>query len=119
MEVAGGEPDTVYGTVHGPGYGDEGIGGHHTLPDAEHFSDAFHTYGVEWDRNRITWSVDGHVYHADRRASHGAGRKWVFDHDFYLVLNLAVGGVWPGPVPKSTQFPVRMLTDWVRVYERA
>lgn len=74
---------------------------------------------MEWDRNRITWSVDGHAYHADTRASHGAGRKWVFDHDFYLLFNLAVGGEWPGPVPRSTPFPVRMLTDWVRVYERA
>ncbi|MGW2831640.1 glycoside hydrolase family 16 protein [Streptomyces sp. NPDC001286] len=119
MEVAGGEPDTVYGTIHGPGYGDEGIGGHHTLRGGSHFSDAFHTYGVEWDKDRITWSVDGHKYHTDSRASHGPGRKWIFDHDFYLLLNLAVGGVWPGPVAPSTAFPVRMLTDWVRVYERA
>lgn len=119
MEVVGGEPDTVYGTVHGPGYGDEGIGGSRTLPDGKRFSDAFHTYGVEWDEDRIAWSVDGHEYHTDPRASHGAGREWVFDQDFYLLLNLAVGGTWPGPVPSSTTFPVRMLTDWVRVYERA
>lgn len=119
MEVVGSEPDTVHGTVHGPGYGDEGVGGSHTLPDGEHFADAFHTFGVEWTKDRVTWTVDGTAYHSDTRQRHGKDRRWVFDHDFYLLLNVAVGGVWPGPVTEDTPLPTRMLVDWVRVYARA
>ncbi|MER6693536.1 glycoside hydrolase family 16 protein [Streptomyces minutiscleroticus] len=118
MEVVGGEPGTVYGTVHGPGYGDEGVGGSRTLAEGGHYADAFHTYGVEWTRDRVTWTVDGTAYHSYTREREG-GRRWVFDHDFYLLLDLAVGGVWPGPVTEDTALPVRMLVDWVRVYSHA
>lgn len=119
MEVVGGEPGTVYGTVHGPGYADEGLGGSHELPDGERYADGFHTYGVEWTKNRVTWTVDGTAYHSDRRARHDRKHPWIFDHPFYLLLNLAVGGVWPGPVTSSTHLPARMTVDWVRVYERS
>ncbi|WP_030378557.1 MULTISPECIES: glycoside hydrolase family 16 protein [unclassified Streptomyces] len=119
MEVVGGEPGLVYGTVHGPGYAEEGLGGSHELPDGERYADGFHTYGVEWTKDRITWTVDGTAYHSDRRARHDGKHPWVFDHPFYLLLNLAVGGTWPGPVTSSTPLPARMTVDWVRVYERS
>ncbi|MBA5220002.1 family 16 glycosylhydrolase [Streptomyces griseoaurantiacus] len=119
MEVAGTEPGTVYGTVHGPGYADEGIGGSHELPEDARYSEDFHTYGVEWTKDRVTWTVDGTVYHRDLRARHDEKHPWVFDHPFYLLLNLAVGGVWTGSVTSSTPLPARMTVDWVRVYERS
>ncbi|MFJ9037204.1 family 16 glycosylhydrolase [Streptomyces sp. NPDC102406] len=116
MEVVGDEPGTVYGTVHGPGYGDEGVGGSHVLPNGEHLARTFHTYGVEWTEDQVTWTLDGRTYHVERRS---ADHRWVFDHDFYLLLDLAVGGVWPGPVTEDTSLPTSMLVDWVRVYSRS
>ncbi|MFJ3671213.1 family 16 glycosylhydrolase [Streptomyces sp. NPDC090106] len=115
MEVVGGEPATVHGTLHGPGYADEGAGGHEELTGGEILADGFHTYGVEWTGKQVTWTLDGRAYHRERPRP---GRSWVFDHEFYLLLNLAVGGVWPGPVTDETTLPARMSVDWVRVYSR-
>jgi beta-glucanase (GH16 family) len=115
MENIGREPSTVHGTIHGPGYsGGGGIGAAYTLPNGQQFADDFHVFAVEWSPNRIAWSVDGHVYQVRTPADLG-GRRWVFDHDFFLILNVAVGGHWPGDPDGSTQFPQRMLVDYVRV----
>jgi beta-glucanase (GH16 family) len=94
MEHVGKDPTTVYGTVHGPGYsGAEGVGGNRNL--GVPLSDAFHTYAVEWSPNLIVWFVDGSEYFRVTPASLG-GDQWVFDHSFFMILNLAVGGYWPG-----------------------
>ncbi len=117
MENVGYEPRTVHGTVHGPGYsGASGIGGGYSLD--EDFSADFHVYAIEWDAHVIRWYVDGTLYNSvslnDLR-----NREWVFDHDFFLLLNVAVGGGWPGYPDKTTEFPQTMLVDYVRVYELA
>ena len=113
MEHVGKDPTTVYGTVHGPGYsGAEGIGGNRNL--GVPLSDAFHTYAVEWSPNLIVWFVDGAEYFRVTPASLG-GDRWVFDHSFFMILNLAVGGHWPGYPDGTTQFPQTMLVDYVRV----
>ncbi|MGA4843647.1 glycoside hydrolase family 16 protein [Streptomyces sp. G45] len=115
MENVGFEPGTVHGTLHGPGYsGSGGIGAGYTLPGGEAFADAFHTFAVDWSPNKVTWSVDGHVYQTRTPADLG-GRKWVFDKPFFLILNLAVGGYWPGDPDGSTAFPQRLTVDYVRV----
>lgn len=117
MENIGKEPGTVHGTVHGPGYsGGAGISGLVSLREGEHFSDDFHVYGVEWETNRITWSLDGKPYFSITPTNLPAGKKWVFDQPQFLLLNLAVGGAWPGYPDGTTVFPQRMLVDYVRVY---
>jgi beta-glucanase (GH16 family) len=117
MENIGREPATVHGTIHGPGYsGANGIGGSAALTGGGAFADAFHVYGIEWSTNRIQWFVDGKPYFAAFKSSLPAGSQWVFNAPQFLLLNLAVGGDWPGNPDGTTTFPQRMLVDYVRVY---
>ena len=115
MELLGQTPDTVYGTVHGPGYsGGQSIGQTYQLANAD-FDAGFHVFAVEWTESRITWFVDGEAYHRVRPQDLG-NREWVFDDPFFLILNVAVGGNFPGNPDESTRFPQTMTIDWVRVY---
>ncbi|MDT0445853.1 family 16 glycosylhydrolase [Streptomyces sp. DSM 41886] len=115
MENVGFEPGTVHGTLHGPGYsGGESIGGAYTLPGGQAFADGFHTFAVDWSPNAITWSVDGQVYQTRTPADLG-GDPWVFNKPYFLILNLAVGGYWPGNPDGSTVFPQQLVVDYVRV----
>lgn len=117
MEYVGKEPNTTYGTVHGPGYsGASGIGANISFD--EPVADDFHVFAVDWDPNVIRWYVDGELFQT-LSADELNGRKWVFDHDFFLILNVAVGGYWPGNPDDTTVFPQTMLVDYVRVYELA
>jgi len=116
MEYRGQEPRVLHGTIHGPGYaGDASIGAQHTLAQGG-FHLGFHVFAVEWSGNEIVWEVDGYVYHRARPSDLPAGAPWVFDHPFFIILNLAVGGRWVGPPDESTEFPQVMLVDYVRVY---
>ncbi|MBE1576405.1 RICIN domain-containing protein [Amycolatopsis roodepoortensis] len=112
MENVGFEPNTVHGTLHGPGY--SGAGGIGAAYNGPNFSDDFHTYAVDWAPNQIEWYVDGNLYQT-RTPADLNGNRWVFDHPFYLILNLAVGGYWPGDPNSSTVFPQRLVVDYVRV----
>ncbi|MYW14667.1 family 16 glycosylhydrolase [Streptomyces sp. SID2955] len=115
MENVGFEPSTVHGTIHGPGYsGSGGIGAGYSLPNGQAFADAFHTFAVDWAPDSITWSVDGNVYQRRTPADLG-GKTWVFNKPFFLILNLAVGGYWPGDPDGSTQFPQTLVVDSVSV----
>ncbi|MFG2587809.1 family 16 glycosylhydrolase [Streptomyces sp. NPDC048438] len=115
MENVGFEPGTVHGTLHGPGYsGSGGIGAGYTLPGGAAFADDFHTFAVDWAPDSITWSVDGTVYQR-RTPADLNGNAWVFDKPFFLILNLAVGGYWPGDPDGSTSFPQQLVVDYVRV----
>ena len=115
MENVGFEPGTVHGTIHGPGYsGAAGIGAGYSLPGGAAFADDFHTFAVDWAPNSITWSVDGNVYETRTPGDLG-GNRWVFDHPFYMILNLAVGGDWPGNPDGSTSFPQQLVVDYVHV----
>ncbi|TXL87889.1 glycoside hydrolase family 16 protein [Streptomyces sp. IB2014 016-6] len=115
MENVGFEPNTVHGTLHGPGYsGEGGIGAGYSLPNGEAFADNFHTFAVDWAPDSIKWSVDGQVFQTRTPADLG-GREWVFNKPFFLILNLAVGGYWPGDPDGSTVFPQQLVVDYVRV----
>ncbi|MFI6083692.1 family 16 glycosylhydrolase [Streptomyces sp. NPDC051217] len=115
MENVGYEPNTVHGTLHGPGYsGSGGIGAGYSLPGGQAFADAFHTFAIDWSPNSIRWSVDGNVFQTRTPADLG-GREWVFNKPFFLILNLAVGGYWPGDPNSSTPFPSTLTVDYVRV----
>ena len=120
MENIGKEPFSIHGTVHGPGYsGRGGIGGTATLTDGRALADDFHVFGIIWEENSIQFLLDGEPYFHVTPASLPAGAHWVYNHPFYLLLNLAVGGDWPGPPDATTEFPQRLTVDYVRVYADA
>ncbi len=120
MENIGREPSIVHGTFHGPGYsGGSGISAAYTLPNGRKFSDEFHTFALEWEPNVIRFYVDGILYKTRTPADLPAGATWVFDHPFFIILNVAVGGGWPGNPDATTVLPQQMLVDYVRVYQRA
>jgi beta-glucanase (GH16 family) len=120
MENIGKEPSIVHGTFHGPGYsGGSGVSADYALPNGQKFSDNFHIFAVEWEPNIIRFYVDGLLYKKRTPADLPAGTSWVFDHSFFIVLNVAVGGGWPGNPDATTVFPQQMLVDYVRVYRRA
>jgi beta-glucanase (GH16 family) len=119
MENVGFEPSKVHGTIHGPGYsGGRGLGGPYSLPGGAALADDFHTYAVEWSTNQIKWLVDEQQYFSVTPTNLPAGKNWVFNQPQYLLLNLAVGGQWPGYPDATTVFPQRMTVDYVRVYSR-
>ena len=120
MENIGREPATVHATVHGPGYsGGHGIGRPYELPAGGKFADEFHVFTVIWQPDRIEFQVDGVMDHQVSRASIPEHAAWVFDAPMYLLLNLAVGGNWPGNPDAATVFPQEMRVDYVRVYRPA
>jgi len=115
MENVGHETHTVHGTVHGPGYsGGSGIGGSYMGDDA--FTNDFHVYAIDWDPYVIRWYVDGELFNVVS-VNDMYGREWVYNHDFFILMNVAVGGQWPGYPDETTEFPQQMLVDYVRVYQ--
>jgi len=119
LENIGKEPLIIHGTVHGPGYsGAYGISTAYSSPDGRPFSDDFHVYAIEWEPNIIRWFVDDVQYKTLTPEDLPEGTKWVFDHPFYMLINLAVGGGWPGKPDETTVFPQYMKIDYVRVYVR-
>ena len=119
MELVGHEPDVVHGTVHyGPSPGEHrSRGWHYTLSDGK-FSDDFHVFTIEWIPGRINWFVDGNWYTMATERNL-APYHWPFDQKFHLLLNVAVGGTWPGDPDDTTEFPQEMIVDWIRVYQDA
>ena len=118
MENIGKEPGTVHGTIHGPGYSaSKGIGAPYSLA-AGRFADDFHVFAVEWEPTKVRFFADGHLYNTITAAQIPSGKKWVYDHPFFLIFNVAVGGYWPGNPDESTAFPQTMQVDHVRVYQR-
>jgi beta-glucanase (GH16 family) len=118
MENIGREPAVVHGALHGPGYsGAQGLSGAYS--QAAPFADGDHVFAVEWEPQRVRWSVDGSVYHTRTVADLPAGADWVFDHPFFILLNVAVGGNWPGYPDATTVFPQAMRVDYVRAYWRS
>ncbi len=116
MEYLGHEPHVLHGTIHGPGhYGGSAISARHALSQGG-FNLGFHEFAVEWHEGTITWLVDGYDYHTVTPDDLPHGATWVYDRPFFMLLNLAVGGRWPGPPDESTVFPQTMLVDYVRVY---
>ncbi|MGP4095821.1 discoidin domain-containing protein [Nonomuraea sp. KM90] len=119
MEVLGKDVKTSYSTVHAPAYnGGGGIGSPYTLPNGADYSDDFHVWAAHWDSKGIVYTLDGRtVFTLSKDQVEQTRGPWIFDHPFYLILNLAVGGDWPGPPNTATPFPSRMLVDYVRVYQ--
>lgn len=119
MENIGKEPTTIHGTIHGPGFsGASGLNQGYNLSSGK-FADDFHVFAIEWEPGQLRFVVDSTLYATRTPASLPPRGKWVFEHPFFLILNLAVGGAWPGSPDSKTAFPQTMLVDYVRVYAKA
>ncbi len=104
--------------MHGPGYsGANDLTSSYTLASGQSFSDRFHTFAVDWTPTSVSYLVDGQIYET-QTPNTTRGAPWVFRHPFSLILNLAVGGSWPGSPDAQTVFPATMLVDYVAVYQK-
>jgi beta-glucanase (GH16 family) len=131
MENIGKEPRVIHGSLHGPtGSGSTAtdLTAAASLESGKNFAADFHVYAVEWDPDAVRFYLDSTLYatftpnsamttttNASTPNPDAAG-SWVFDHPFFLILNVAVGGDWPGPPDATIHFPQTMLVDYVRVY---
>lgn len=118
MELVGHQPSTVHGTAH---WGSnpsvhQYTGGSINLPSGQKFSDAFHLFSVVWEQNSITWYMDDQQYYSIN-SSQMNGQPYPFNAPFFFIMNIAVGGNWPGYPDASTQFPQTMMVDYVRVFQ--
>ena len=120
MENVGKEPGINHGSLHGPSSTNatSDLTATITLPAGQKLSDDFHIYAVEWEPSAVRFYLDANSYATFTSAQWPAGGTWVFDHPFFLILNVAVGGDWPGSPDGTTVFPQTMQVDYVRVYKR-
>jgi beta-glucanase (GH16 family) len=115
MEVIGSKTIKNHAAIHGPGRGDDRYVLGASVPGAEPLDRGFHVYGMLWLPDAIQFELDGRPYGSIVRADLAARRRWVFDHPFFVLVNLAVGGQWPGAPDHTTGFPATMLVDWIRL----
>lgn len=113
-------PLEAHGTIHFGGAWPRNTRDGGTVSIGEDLSANFHNYAVEWEPDRFTWFIDDVPYHtvtSDEWWSENSGgnARAPFDHPFHMLLNIAVGGNWPGPPDDTTPFPQMMVVDWVRV----
>jgi beta-glucanase (GH16 family) len=120
MENIGKEPGTVHGSLHGPSStsSTSDLTAGFSLATGQNFADDFHLYAVEWEPGTIRFYVDTNLYDTFKSSQWPAGGTWVFDHPFFIILNVAVGGDWPGSPDNTTVFPQQMLVDYVRAYTK-
>jgi beta-glucanase (GH16 family) len=118
MENIGRTPSTVYGTIHGPQYANQGLGSSYTLLPGHEFHDDYHIFGAIWSPYQIQFYVDDTVYVTLSRSSLMYGAQWPFyDHPFFIIFDLAVGGPWAGNPDATTVWPQYMYIDYVRAYQ--
>ena len=115
METIGSDIQTNHGSLHMPAsYGPSGT---YKLPNSASFADAFHTFAIEWAPGTVSFFVDDNLYET-QKSPVPKGDTWEFDHPFFLLINVAVGGQWPGSPDATTTFPQTMKVDWVRAYQK-
>ncbi|MCX6283125.1 MAG: glycoside hydrolase family 16 protein [Bacteroidetes bacterium] len=117
MELRGQKPNIINGTVHGPGYSGAGGITKSFAFGNERFDVNFHVFAVEWGENFIDFFVDSTLYQEITPGN--VTGNWVFNHPFFIILNVAVGGNYVGFPTSQTPFPQTMLVDYVRVYKEA
>ena len=116
MEHIEKEPERIYASVHAMGYsGEKGIGSSITT-SADSLRNDFHVYAMEWEEDEIRWYFDDQQYF--KLTPQEVPDTWSFDHPFFIILNLAVGGKWPGYPDETTVFPQFLYVDYVRVYQK-
>jgi beta-glucanase (GH16 family) len=117
MELRGQEPTIVSGSIHGPGYSAGEAITQSIQKDDGRFDTQFHVFAIEWGEGFIDFFVDDRRYLRLNPESLPDGAEWVFDKEFYLLLNVAVGGTYVGLPSDNTRFPQTMIVDYVRVYQ--
>jgi beta-glucanase (GH16 family) len=121
VEIVGSSPKNAYGTLHSGSMSDStantSTGGVYTSPGADLSAD-FHVYAIEWSAGSLAFYVDDNLYETLTPSTLTSGQVWAFDHDFYILFDLAIGGSWAGE-PNASTFPATMLVDYVRVYSKA
>jgi beta-glucanase (GH16 family) len=120
MENIGKEPGKIHGSVHGTGFTGTPLSTTTGLALGEEFAAAFHTYGLIWSPGKVQYYIDdpGHPYATYTRADLPKGAVWPFDDGrYFFLLNLAMGGDWPGPTTAATPATEEMVVDYVRVYQ--
>ncbi len=121
VELLGQEPSKIYGTLHygGPYPQHDSQGKQYVLPQGN-FANSFHVFTLEWYASSMRWYVDG-IFYLSLTTWHAPNAPFPapFDQFFYLILNVAVGGRWPGNPDYTTLFPQKMYVDYVRVYRQA
>jgi beta-glucanase (GH16 family) len=116
LEMIGHEANKTYGTLHfGPGPGSTQLGGNYSLPSGS-LNDSFHVFSMEWKQNEIKWLLDGNVFSKHTSAEFGSN-NYPFNENFYFIINLAVGGNWPGNPDATTRLPQFFIIDYIRVYQ--
>jgi beta-glucanase (GH16 family) len=116
MEQRGQEPNINHGSVHGPGYsGANAITKAYGLMNGR-FDTDYHIYAVEWGPDFIDYFVDNFLY--ERVTPNEVTGTWVYDHPFFIILNVAVGGNYVGFPTTGTPFPQSMYVDYVKVYKQ-
>ena len=122
MELIGSEPGRIYGTLHF-GNPPERSSNSFELPTGTAFSDDFHTFTLEWEPDEIRWYVDDVLFHSETEwfttGREDAQPPAPYDQYFYLLMNVAVGGHWPGNPDETSEFPQMMYVDYVRVYQHS
>jgi beta-glucanase (GH16 family) len=115
MELRGQQPSVTAGTLHGPGYsGGNAISSSYALQNSR-FDLDYHVFAVEWTEDKIDFFVDDFLY--NRISKSDVPGQWVYDHPFFLILNIAVGGNYVGYPTAQTPFPQKMTIDYVKVYQ--
>lgn len=117
MEMIGGGPgrdNKTYGTAHWDQAGYKSNGGNYTLTDGKNLSDQFHVFSIIWDATSIKWYIDDTLYHTLDTTS---GEMDEFRNEFFFIINLAVGGNWPGSPDATTLFPQKLVVDYIRVFQ--
>jgi beta-glucanase (GH16 family) len=125
VESWGSKPHTVAGTIHyGEGWPNNKYTGKEFELPKNRGIDSWHTYALEWEPGELRWYVDGELYQTQNKwyskgKDNAANYSYPapFDQDFYLIMNLAVGGWFDGDPDETTQFPKQMEVDYVRVYD--
>jgi beta-glucanase (GH16 family) len=120
MELVGHEPDVVHGTLHYGGRWPNNVhtGASYRMRDGK-FSDDFNTFTLLWREGEMRWFVNGQLYQNQLNwSTEGHPFPAPFDEKFHMILNVAVGGNWPGSPDHTTQFPQEMVVDYVRVYQQ-
>jgi len=121
MENIGKEPATNHGSLHGPSSlkPTSDLTSTFSLPPGQRLSDDYHLYAIEWEPSVARFYFDSTLYATFTPSQLPEGGKWVYDHPFFILLNVAVGGDWPGSPDETTIFPQKMFVDYVRVYQKS
>lgn len=116
MELLGHEPQKTYGTIHwgAAGGGSTHIGGNYSLSSLT-FNDKFHLFSLKWEADKMTFLIDDVPFFTANKSQ--VNGNYPFDKPFFFIMNVAVGGNWPGNPDATTVFPQRMIVDYVRVFQ--